>query len=287
MKKSSLLLLLIIGLSIHLSAQTFQNGLDLYDQGDYERAIKVLSQSNEPEALLFIGKSYFALNNNILALSYLNKITIDAPGDIYQDALYTSALANFQIKNFAKSLDILNELLKAVPSTNSSRSATILYDQILGYLTLDQRRNSFLQTTYDNVRFDLIESALGRIKYGSAVALVELYKRSVTQIDPLQLSRINAMLSDSVVYTQRYNPDALIKAPNGLSYNLGVVLPQFEFDTPEYEIAQHIYFGIQLAVEEFNSQNVDQKAFLHYRTSNNGDESAEIIVNDLDLHEFL
>ncbi|MEQ9310553.1 MAG: ABC transporter substrate-binding protein [Balneolaceae bacterium] len=281
MKKISLLLLfLILGVAQSL-AQTFENGLSLYEQGDYERAIQILQQSDDPEALLFTGKSYFALNNYIKALSFLNKVPSSSNSEIYHEAKYTAALSYFQLDDFSRSLDILKFLSDERPSTTVSRSSLQLYDQVLGYLTLNQRREAFLETTSDLVRLDLLESTIGRVKYHSAIAFMELYKRSVTDVDQLKLNRIEAQLRDSVVYTQRYNPNQIVQAPKGIAYNIGVVLPEFEFETPEYEIPQHIYFGIQLAIEEFNSSNTDQKAFITYKNSNSANTNAEAIVTDL------
>ncbi|GAB5408910.1 MAG: hypothetical protein BalsKO_12750 [Balneolaceae bacterium] len=281
MKKLSLLFLFLIFGSTQISGQTFENGISLYEQGDYERAIRILQQSNEPEALLFIGKSYFALNNYIKALGVLNRISASSSPNIFHEAKHTAALSYFQMDDFSRSLDILKSLSEERPSTTTSRSALQLYDQILGYLALKQRREVFMETTSDEVRLDLLESTIGRVKYRSAIAFLELYKRSVENIDQLRISRIETLLSDSIVYSQRYNPNQVIQAPKGIAYNIGVVLPEFEFDSPEYEIPQHLYFGIQLAIEEFNSSNTDQKAFITYKNSNSADINAEGIITDL------
>lgn len=281
MKKISLLLLFLILGVAQSFAQTLENGLSLYEQGDYERAIQILQQSDDPEALLFTGKSYFALNNYIKALGFLNKVPSSTNSEIYHEAKYTAALSYFQLDDFSRSLDILKFLSEERPSTTVSRSSLQLYDQVLGYLTLKQRREAFLETTSDLVRLDLLESTIGKVKYHSAIAFMELYKRSVTDVDQLKLNRIEAQLSDSVVYSQRYNPNQIVQAPKGIAYNIGVVLPEFEFETPEYEIPQHIYFGIQLAIEEFNSSNTDQKAFITYKNSNSANTNAEAIVTDL------
>ncbi len=283
MKKLSLsLLLFIFTLGFQqVNAQSIENGLSLYEQGDYERAIRILQQSNSPEAQLFIGKSYFSLNNYLKAISFLNKITSTSNPELYHEAKYTAALANFQIDNFSLSLDELKSLSQIRPSSNVSRSALQLYDEILGYLTLKQRKEVFLETIYDEVRLDLLESSIGRVKYRSAIAFLELFKRSVEDYDNLRLSRIETQLSDSIVYSQRYNPNQVTQSPKGITYNIGVVLPEFEFDSPEYEIPQHLYFGIQLAIEEFNSSNTDQKAFITYKNSNSADINAEGIITDL------
>lgn len=281
MKKLLFLLLLFLAGNLETNAQTLENGLSLYEQGDYERAIRILVQSEEPTALLFTGKSYFALNNHLKALSYLNRVPNTTDVDIYQETLYTKALSLFQLKQFASSLDLLKALSNSTPSTSISRDAITLYDQVLGYLTVKQRRDVFISSENDAVRLDLLESSIGYVDFHSANSLLEIFKNSVLEYDQLTLNRIETILSDSVTYIQRYNPNRVLTAPSGISYNLGVVLPEFEFDTPEFEIPQHLYFGIQLAVEEFNSQNAYQKVFISYRNTNSENGSAGSIINDL------
>ncbi len=285
MKKALLLTFFALIVVSGSFAQTFENGLSLYEQGDYERAARILQQSDEPEAMLFTGKSYFALNNYLLALHHLNKIPESSSPEIKQEAQFTAALVHFQLDDFAKSLDILRTLSDTRPSSSTTRAALTYYDQVLGYLTLKQRREVFRESAYDEVRLDVLESSIGLMKFTSAVALLNLYKRSVPSSDPLRLNRIETILSDSVSYMQRYNPNRIVQAPKGISYTIGVVLPEFEYEAPEYEIPQHLYFGIQLAVEEFNSENTDQKAFIAYRNTNDALTSADAIVNDLVWNE--
>lgn len=266
-------------------AQSIDNGMDLYEQGEYERALRIFEQSQTPEARLFAGKSYFALNNYLRALHELEQIKISAPVDIYQDARYTTALTRFQIEDYAETLDILKQLGDSQPSSRTSRSAISLYDQVLGFLTLEQRREVFRESMIDEVRFDVLESAIGRVRYHSANTLLSLFNDAAPDFDQLRVSRLETILKDSVSYQNRYNPNSVITAPKGISYNLGVLLPAFEFDTPEYEIPQQLYYGIQLAVEKFNSENADQKVFLTYRNTVDGAANAEEIMTDLVWNE--
>lgn len=285
MKKALLLTFFALIIFSGAIAQTFENGLSLYEQGDYERAARILQQSDEPEAILFTGKSYFALNNYLLALHYLNKVPENSSSEIIQETQFTAALAYFQLDDFAKALDILNALSNARPASSTTRAALTYYDQILSYLTLKQRREVFKKSIQDDVRLDILESSIGLVKYSSAVSLFNLFKRSVPSSDPLRLSRIETILADSVSYMQRYNPNRIVQSPKGISYNIGVVLPEFDYEAPEYEIPQHLYFGIQLAVEEFNSENAAQKAFITYRNTNDALTNSEAIVNDLVWNE--
>ena len=77
---------------------------------------------------------------------------------------------------------------------------------------------------------------------------------------------------------ERYNPNFIRKAPKGIAYNIGVALPEFDFETSQYEIPQHLYMGIQLAVEQFNSSNSDKKAFITH--ANTTKRSSDEIMAD-------
>jgi branched-chain amino acid transport system substrate-binding protein len=281
MKKiTTLLFLLLIGPSAAF-AQTFEVGLDFYQQGDYERALRIFEQTQTPEAQLFAGKSHFALNNYLRAISYFDQVSETAPVDIYHEAIYTKALAKFQIEDYASSLDILKALGETRPSSPTTSSAIMIYDQVLGFLTLGERREVFRESESDEVRLDVLEASVGKVKYQSALTLFNIFKQAVPNYDDLRVNRIETILSDSVTYQNQYNPNRPVTAPKGISYNLGVLLPEFEYNTQEYEIPQHLYYGIQLAVEEFNSENADQKVFITHKSTNKGIQDADENMTEL------
>jgi len=122
---------------------------------------------------------------------------------------------------------------------------------------------------------------MGKVDLSSARAILKAYKNSVMDQPSSQLRDIEQMVGDSVSYQQRYNPGQYAEAPEGMTYNIGVVLPQFDSNSPQYEISQHIYFGIQLAVENFNSENTDRKVFISYQNSESESESISGIVSEL------
>lgn len=155
---------------------------------------------------------------------------------------------------------------------------------MIGFLSLEQRLQAFKESKHDDVRFDLMEYAMGKVDLSSARAILQAYKNSVAEQPRSQIDDIEQMVSDSASYQRRYNPGQYPEAPDGMAYNIGVVLPEFDSDSPQYEISQHIYFGIQLAVEEFNSENTDQKVFLTYRNSESDSLSISGIVNDFKLN---
>jgi ABC-type branched-subunit amino acid transport system substrate-binding protein len=282
MKKllTSIFLLSSMSCFTFLNAQSIQTGIEFYEEGNYERALRIFENLNSPEANLFAGKSYFGLNNFIKAKYYLNQIN-ETDSDVYNEAKYTEALTDFQLKNYPAALDAAFELNETILSSSLSRDVYKFYEQLIHFLSLEQRLEAFRESKYDKIRFDLMEYTMGKVDLSSARAILKAYKNSVMDQPSSQLRDIEQMVGDSVSYQQRYNPGQYAEAPEGMTYNIGVVLPQFDSNSPQYEISQHIYFGIQLAVENFNSENTDRKVFISYQNSESESESISGIVSEL------
>lgn len=280
MKRLLFSLTLFFTLTASLFAQPLETGIEFYEEGNYERALRIFQNSDEPAAHLFSGKSYFALNNFLKAKHYLNLVDSTA-GQVYTEAKYTKALADFQLKNFGASLDALYELNESSREPSISRAAFSFYRDQINYLTIEQRFTAFKASAYDQVRLDLVEAAIGTVELGSAKALFNAYKNSLVNADTSNLASIETLLADSAAYWQRYNPNRYSKAPAGLAYNIGVALPQFDMEAAGFEISQHLYFGIQLAVENFNSVNTEIKAFITYQNTDANPENASVIANNL------
>ncbi len=272
------LAIICITLSTTAFAQNIETGMQFYEEGNYANALRIFEQSDSPTAHLFTGKSYFALNNYLKAKHFLSLVD-STDGNLFMEAKYTNALSDFQLKNFAASLDGLYEIKKFSRHPDISRASYSFYRDLVNYLSPSQRFEAFHSSSYNKVRLDLVEAAIGKVEYGTAKALFNAYKNSIVNADTANLAPIETLLNDSTAYHQRYNPNRYTKAPAGLVYNIGVVLPEFDFDSQQFEIPQHLYFGIQLAVENFNSENSDKKAFITYR--NDEVSTASTIANDL------
>jgi len=285
MKKllTSALLLIFLSSFSFVGAQSIQTGVEFYEEGNYERALRIFEDLDSPQAHLFAGKSYFGLNNFLKAKYYLNLIN-ESDSDIYYEAKYTIALSDFQLKNYPAALDAAYELNQETLRSSLSLDVYNFYDQLIGFLSLEQRLQAFKESKHDGVRFDLMEYAVGKVDLSSARAIFKAYTNSVLEQPQSQVDAIEQMLSDSTAYQRRYNPGQYPVAPNGIAYNIGVVLPEFDSNSPQYEISQHIYFGIQLAVEEFNSENSNKKIFLTYKNSESASSSISGIVNDFKLN---
>jgi ABC-type branched-subunit amino acid transport system substrate-binding protein len=279
MKKISSFLLLNLFLVQIICAQSIETGKSLYEQGDYKRAILVFENIETIESQLFLGKSCFAERNYLKSINILSTFDDESPLLFLHDALYTSSLAHFQLKNYAKSLELLHYVIKTPNSSSITQKAKTTYFDIIGFLTTKQLFDTFKSVSNDAIRLDILEYSTGIISYNAANSLLDLYETSALKSNDLQLNRIKTQLLDSLTYTSKIKSWRNHDAPSGISYNVGVVLPQFEYDTPEYEIPQHIYYGIQMAIENFNRENADQKAFITYHSTNKGF-SSDAIMSD-------
>ncbi|MEP1150271.1 MAG: ABC transporter substrate-binding protein [Balneola sp.] len=280
---STLLLLLILMFSGTGYAQSLDTGKNLYQNGDYERAIRVFTNIDEPEATLFIGKSYFALGQYVKSRSYLDLILQEEQADepILAEAAYTKALVLFQLDDLSASLDLLYQLKEDNTSNVFTSRATTFYNQIVSYLSIDQIKTVYRHNSNQEILKDVLDGSLGRISYSKAKVLLETFKSSLINESTVDLFQVESALRDSLTYSSRYPMRKYPQAPNGMSYQIGVALPSFEIQSDNYEVPQHLYFGIQLAVEEFNSNQPNKKAFLNFVETNSNSTQPEDILNKL------
>src|SRR5690554_3080364 len=130
-------------------AQSLETGIRLYQEGDFNRALQVFDDfEDDPLALLFIGKSHFSLGNFLVAKNHLARVD-SSYMEVFTEAQYTSALADFQLKNFTPALEKLHYIKESRGSSSVRRDAITFYFQILNYLSIDQRFKVFNATKYD------------------------------------------------------------------------------------------------------------------------------------------
>lgn len=282
MKKISLLLFFYLFITGTAYTQNLEVGKTLYQNGDYERSARYFDQISTPEAQLYSGKSYYSLGKLLKAKHYLNLAAQHKNlVETYMEAQYTLAIVNFQLKDFTASLNDLFVLKEAKVNSLFKNRADVLYKQILAYLSLSQLNEVFKRTTSASIKLDLLNSSLGRFHFTEVKTILNKFENTVVDYKQDDLYQIKEVLRDSVTYRQRFGVLQPSKAPNGILYKLGVALPHFDYDSNEYEISQHLYFGIQLAVEDFNSSHSNKKVFLKYRDTNTNLSTPNEVFNQL------
>ncbi len=264
------------------SAQNFVDGLEFYKEEDFESALEIFNSTNDPLALLYSGKSYYALGNLNKAEDKLNECIIYSKDKNMEfEAKYTLSVVSFHKKKFTNALQNLYDIISDADSTLITINAEIFYKDILNYLSENQVYDALKSINNIDIKTDLVATTIGRFDYDTVIDLLAKLKRETN------LSRDNYMVLEQRVgsktdYERHYPVLNKSKAPNGTVYRLGVSLPYFDFDSNEYEISQHLYFGIYMAVEHFNSLNNGKKIFIDFQTSEDEARSAQNVFKIMD-----
>lgn len=263
------------------SAQNFDEGLSLYEEGQYEEAAAIFDQLDSSEGRLFSGKSYFSLGQYVKAKKILNQLSSSAPKDIYLEAQYTAALSNFQLKQFARSLEQLETFFSESVRTQLVTDGIQLYRNIQNYLSLDQRREVYHATDSPKIKFDAIRTAMGKVDYPTAKLLINQFRNlddSDTHLQ--QVKELESTVSDSLNYAMEIAFGENLRAPEGITYNIGAALPSYQPEDPEFSISQGLYFGYLLAAEEYNQQHNDKKVFIRYQNTGASIDSSQHVMTN-------
>lgn len=276
-----LCLALVFLFASSVKAQNFEEGLSLYEEGQYAKAAAIFNEIDSPEANLFSGKSYFSMGRYVKAKEYLDRVSGSAAKDIYLEALYSSSLTNFQLGHYDKALTGLLKFENEQVKTQLVTDALQLYDDILNFLTLNQRKETYQSVSSSRIKFDLIKTALGKVNYSTAKLLIKEYKETVMD-DTLTsgIQELESMVSDSLNYAMQIAFGRQLEAPEGMTYNIGAALPEYNAGDREFEISQGLYFGYLLAAEEFNQLHNNKKAFIRYKNTGADIDSSEYVMTD-------
>lgn len=276
-----LLLLCFFLTSADVKAQNFEEGLSLYEEGQYAKAAAIFNRLDSPQARLFSGKSYFSMGQYVKAKEYLDRVPDSGSKDIYLEALYTSSLSDFQLQQFDKALTKLLRFNDETVKTRLVTDALQLYDDILNYLTLNQRKETYQSVSSGKIKYDLIKTALGKVNYSTARLLIKEYKETgLSDTLSSDIQELEAMVSDSLNYAMQIAFGRQLEAPEGITYNIGAALPEYRTGDREFEISQGLYFGYLLAAEEFNQQHNNKKAFIRYKNTGADIDSSEYVMTD-------
>lgn len=260
-----LLLALMLGAS-QLQAQDFDRGLNLYQQQQYREAAGIFGNLPGERARLFAGKSWFALGNYLRAKAVLSDVdSAEAGPDVYRESRYTAALADLQLEHFSGALETWQDLAR---SSNAALAgdAERSYQELLGYLTVDQRREAFRQTTRARLKFDLVRTAMGRVPWATAQVLVETYAGSLPPGgEDDRLRQLRAITADSTTYRNRTSGTPPLRAPGDMVFDIGVALPVFSPGDGAYGVSQGLYYGYLMAVDDYNRENPRTRAVLRLR----------------------
>lgn len=242
--------------------------MELYDQGLYLEAAELFETIEAPEARLFAGKSYFAAAMYIKAIERLSDARLTDIRHIANDANYTLALSYFQTKQYGRSLDLLNEIFGdfSIPATLRN-DAKQFYDQTMAWLSPGQRRLAFTHSQNPEVQRGLIISGIDYQPSDTGESLLKVFANflDLDADDPEYEEARKRFENRKLREERRPDLNTFPAAPTGITYNIGILLPEFEPDSESFEVSQGLYYGIMMAADEFNRQNSDKKVKLHYK----------------------
>jgi ABC-type branched-subunit amino acid transport system substrate-binding protein len=285
MKRFLLFSLLIFLSTASVYAQSFERGIDLYEQQQYEEALEIFTSINDGRSLLFAGKSYFDQQHYLKANSYLEQ-AIERSEEVAfrQEAQFTLGLSYFRMKNYTKSIDLLHELITSDERGRAKIDAQRFYRQMLQFLTLDQRFEIVRSSDYNTVARDVVESASG---YVSAIDYNSLLSVLLERIsDQNQRQALKSEIERSSGSNINENSLRSLAAPDGMVYNIGVILPAEEEPETRMMVPRNLYYGITLAAEEFNSRYSDKKIALNFRNSYQNPDSTTKAFNESVWQDF-
>ncbi len=278
----SIFTLLFLSLATQqLSAQSFDEGLKLYKQGKYSQAVNIFNQINSEKAKLFSGKAYFGMGQYLTAKSYLGQVSKQASTDLYLEAQYTLALSDFQLGLFGNALNRLYRMKQQEVKTQVVTDGIQLYKDITNYLTLNQRKKAFQEAEYPQIKYDLVDASFGSVPYPVAKTLYSQLVKSKVDTTGEAMQNLSKVISDSLNYAVKMAYGNQLRAPEGITYNIGAALPTYKTDAPEFDVSQGLYFGYVLAAEEFNQQHSDKKAFIRYENTGAKMDSAGYAMTNL------
>ena len=278
------LLSFLILLAGPVAAQNFEEALQLYEDQVFAEAAEIFSSLDDDRSKLFAGKSYFGMQDYLIANEYLRQVAENTTTDSYrQEALFTIALSHFRMKNFALSLDQLHELTISGERGRIRVDAQRIYRQIMQYLSPEQRIQVLRQTRYREVAKNVVEHSYNLVDREQYEVILNGFLRTVTDLDQRRQLREELPRAGQVQSIQRRYPSP----PEGMVYNIGVILPADEENASDRLIPRNLYYGITLAAEEFNSQNPDKKVFLKYQNSHSDPDSTGKAFNELVYNGFV
>ncbi len=272
-------------LPIAVDAQSLDDAAALYENEEYEASLELLQELEQTDdVLLFTGKNYLALGEYLKSSHFLNLARNSQSDLISSEAYYSLAINEFHQGNLTRSLQILSDLASGPDRAGIRSSSRNFYHQILNYLSDRQRHQVFRSTNQIQIRYDLIRSAIGRTNYEMVEAMLsELEKLSGLQIEEQAVESLRNQLGpkENYVYSIPYS----VRAPEGMIYRVGVALPSFDSDHPQFEITRNLYFGMVLAAEWFNERNTDRKVELRFGNTDADPDSIPGIFHQLYWNE--
>jgi ABC-type branched-subunit amino acid transport system substrate-binding protein len=282
MKNKYVLLVLIatLGLVSGLIAQSFDDGLKLYESGDYEKALETFSSLNNQRGLVFKGKTLFMLNRLDEARLVLLSALDGENHNLTADALYTLSLIYVIGNNPAKALDYLVEIsyldgANAIVKTDAKRQFNVMNS----FLNFQERVKVIKQAEFSESIYEVIHEGVRIETQKDAATLLDfaLRLREANIIDEVAFKNIEQQYLQNRKKVRNYPTNT----PEGYSYTIGVLLPTSDKTSPLFSVSRDIFQGLQISVDEFNSKSKTTRIYLkHAQVPDTTNSVANLVIEE-------
>lgn len=260
-----------------LFAQSFSEAMELYRSENYQEAADLFVTSDDDRSQLFAGKSFLALTDYSSAINYLQIASQSSQQNIQQEALYTLAMAHFGLENYDVSLQNLYQLANSENETGLQSDAQEFYNQILNYLSVQDRYETLYKLQSAAIQYDLVSSSRPFFNEDTYRIMVEELVRLTGQAfsgQEIERDLLSGLNSRSRAQTYPTPPD-------GMVYNIGVILPTFDQSDSDFVIPRNLYYGMVLAADDFNERNRNQKVNLIFKNSAENVDTTAAVFSEL------
>lgn len=270
-------LLLFTFLQTPLYAQSFSRAMEMYQAEDYQQAAELFLNSDDDRSQLFAGKSFLALSDYSAAINHLQIASESPQQNIRQEALYSLAMAHFGLENYDVSLRNLYDLANSENLTGLRSDAQRFYNQILNYLSIQDRYDTLYKLQSPAIQYDLVSSSKPFLDEDTFRIMVdELVRITGEAFSRQEIERDLLSGRSSGSNRSRY-----AEAPEGMVYNIGVILPTFDEDDPDFIVPRNLYYGMVLAADNFNERNSNRKVNLIFKNSAENADTTAAVFSEL------
>lgn len=277
MKAFLISVFLFLTIQTQIFAQSFSRAMEHYRAEEYQEAAELFLSSDDERSNLFAGKSSLALADYSTAIRHLQTALESNRENVSQEAKYSLALAHFGLQNYDVSLQHLYDLANSLSQTGLRSDAQRFYNQVLNYLSINDRYETLYRLNSPAIQYDLVNSSKPFLNKNTYKIMVDELVRltgdafSQRQIEQELLANLNS----------RTGRDPYPPAPEGIVYNVGVILPTFDENDPDFTIPRNLYYGMVLAADDFNGRNSNQKVNLIFRNSDENADTTAAVFSEL------
>jgi ABC-type branched-subunit amino acid transport system substrate-binding protein len=230
-------------------------GIDEYRNHNFDEAIRLLTQINNPVARLFLAKSYYGLGQFNNALPIAESLSVQPPVEIAQEARYLRALIHYQNKEFDDSLILLNSISRDSTNPELAENAEKFKSSILDYLSFHQRLGILQHINDTKLRESLVLPFLSYYTRSESRQLLSELARHNRQSNYSDYVSLIDQLETHLISLPKVRPSV----PPGTVYRIGVMLPGFTESESDLPVSRGLFGGVMIAADRYNRTNSDSK----------------------------